>query len=830
MEIVTSWQLNRQFKFCSGKGSFMSKNSIIKSIDRENRSLVELAVRCRLITPEQQHAILEELLKELQVDSDFSVLTIFRRRNYISQTNIDFLFIVQDHLALKILDKTFGKLAIANRLTSLEMVEKALDLQSKLFRETRENKLIGEILVANEDISRADRTAVLLTQDRIKDEFLAEAFNELAKSELERIEINKRFGVIAVKNGHVSIHEINQALRQQKLEVKQGNERRYLGEILKEFFQLTEEAVIAILREQKEYEKQRLNLEKALYQYNSEIRMNQKLGQIFEYRISNTKLEAFVVMRSETLGEISPYNLKNWIMLAGIKFSIVDESEIKAFLSTGNKGEEFLIAQGYPPEQGVDGSLEFFFDTEYHLKEVDGDSGPVPFVRKGEIIARRTPHIEGKPGRDVFGNIILQDKVNPCFLGKGKGVELLGDISYVAAIDGNPVLYRERTLFVTPSILDPPLMKIKGDLDSDTLDNYNSCNLEIMGKVCHDGLVTCNHLTVWENVLGEVITSGDVEIKGSLGEGFSPLKPSRKQALVEAQGNVLVSGKMENAKIVTRGSVQAPGADVISCVILAQRGMFLKNVYSSGSGSSILRIGRHETGRMVEISQLLDYKEQRLRSLRYEDKLKALEKELSCQMKLQEEYEERQSALSFLRKMLLNNNIQTETDLSKLLINTKADMDFPRGSRAHEFLNDVVQRFGSVAQNQKQEAVEHLLKKHSEMCRGAVNLTQQLKTDLQATISVIEQSMAVAWEEIKSLEKETADLRLEKDFFSLNQEKGFKPFTPEIKVRNKIEQGTIIKGERSSLVIGQTMYGVKLKEVQDQETGRTAIVVQGYFE
>jgi uncharacterized protein (DUF342 family) len=802
----------------------------ITTIDKENRNLVELALRCKLISPEQEQTILTELIQELQTNPGFSVLNIFRRHDYLSHRDIDFLFAVQDHPEIKRLDKRFGKLAIANRFTDYDNVEKALDFQEKHFAKTQEHKLIGEILLANQAITLAHCTAVLLTQDRIKDESLAEAMNHLAGSELEWIAINKRFGVIAVKNGYVTIQEINQALKQQKTEAEQGEPRRYLGEILKEAFALTDQDVIAILLEQKEYETQRLNLEKSLHLYHSEIKMNQRLGRLFEYRIPRTKLEAFVVKKSELMEEISVHNFQNWIKLAGIRFGIVQDREIQTFLLDGKPGEEFLIAQGDPPVQGVDGSLEFFFDTGYDSRENDGEAGTVPFVKKGELIARRTPHTEGTPGRDVFGNVIAPDKVTPCYLGKGTGVESADDLTYVAAIDGNPALYRERTLFVTPLVMAPPLRRIEGDVPGDTVDDHKYCNLEILGSIGHGAFVACNRLTVGQHVLGRVVASGSVEIKGSIGEGITQMNVAMGLADIEAQGNVVVSRNIENAKIVTKGCFQATGADVISSVILARGGIVLKNVYSNGKSASLLRIGRHETDRLVELNQLLDHKAQSLRSLKYEEELEGMMDRFQHQVKVQEEYGEQQSALGVLRSMLESADIKSPVALDDLLGNYKGILGFTRGSMAHQFLNGIVERFATVPLELKRQEIQSLLDKQSGMYRAAVDATQRLKADNQANMSVIDQRMAGSAREIETLEKEIADLSLEKDFFLMDQEKGFLPFSPEIKVKNMIEQGTIVKGERSSLVIDRTMYGVKLQEVRVPGSEETTFVIQGYFE
>ena len=200
------------------------------------------------------------------------------------------------------------------------------------------------------------------------------------------------------------------------------------------------------------------------------------------------------------------------------------------------------------------------------------------------------------------------------------------------------------------------------------------------------------------------------------------------------------------------------------------------------------------------------------------------------QVKVQEEYEAQQSALGFLRSMLEGADIKTPARLDDLVINFKGILGFSRGAKAHQLLNGIVERFATFPLEQKQKAVQALLEKNSGMYRAAVNATQRLEADYQANLSVIEQRMASSGKEIKTLEEEIADLSVEKDFFLMEQEKGFLPFSPEIKVKNKLEQGTIVKGERCSLVIQRTMYGVKLQEVKAPDSEKTTIKIQGYFE
>jgi hypothetical protein len=181
---------------------------------------------------------------------------------------------------------------------------------------------------------------------------------------------------------------------------------------------------------------------------------------------------------------------------------------------------------------------------------------------------------------------------------------------------------------------------------------------------------------------------------------------------------VVAAKDIENAAIITNGRFQAQGGNVISSTILAQRGIFLKNVRSGmGSGNEgacTLTIGRHETGELAEISKSLD---------------------------------------------------QTKKNLATLYLRRKRE------------------------------------------------IADQDEID-----------------QIKDLEIRVESLTIKRDFLLMKKERGFLPFSPEIKIKNMLEKGTIIKGECSSLLIEQTMYGVKLHEEEWDSPKKTRIVIQGYFE
>lgn len=65
------------------------------------------------------------------------------------------------------------------------------------------DKKIGDSLVENKAICESDRISILLTQNRIKDEQILEAFNDLGETQIQKDAVKKRFGVLSIKKESV---------------------------------------------------------------------------------------------------------------------------------------------------------------------------------------------------------------------------------------------------------------------------------------------------------------------------------------------------------------------------------------------------------------------------------------------------------------------------------------------------------------------------------------------------------------------------------------------------------------------------------------------------
>jgi len=804
-------------------------------ISKRNSHILGLALKCRLITVEQEKKILSQLIEKQQNTPDYSIVKLFREEDYLSEANIDFLFAVKQHLKLKMLDKRFGELGVANKLIRPENVKKALDLQSEIFKKTNESRLIGDILLEQEEITKATKASILLSQDRVKDELLAEAINDIASTKMEKISVNMRFGAIAVKKGFITITQLNQALQVQKDEGISKNNQRYLGEILKELFGLSDKDLTYILKIQKELEKQRLSLEKALSQYNLEENINKRLGKIFEYRFSRNKLEAYIRIAENLLEEILVSDILNWLKSIGIRFGICDEQSIKDFITKGVKGSEIKIAKGYLPTDPVNESMEFLFDTKINNDPANQNSPRLSFVKKGDVLARITPHQEGNPGKDVCGFTIPPQKYEIIPLGSGKGVVKKGLI-FFADTDGNPVLFKNRTLFVTHRDQEHPVEHFSGHVRTDLGKKYQSANLTVDGNIEKDGRVTCHKLIVKGDVRGQIHATGNVQIKGDVGENTGMKIPN---PVISSHGDIIVNKTIANSVIITSKMLKAPNSDLISSQVFAFQDIILKNIYSKKSSPTILQIGKKPDLEGDAINQSIDEQKKVLNKLLHEDDLVKINHWFDDKIKVQNDFLEQQNILKQILELLEDKTLEKFKTLElKIRAFTLKPGDQENNNNQNilkttdlkPFIAELIKDTRKLSLKDLKIHVEETLDIKFGMYRAAVNATQRHKNEYNAQKDFILKKVEKLRPEITKQEQKIDDLYKKKDFLKLSESNLSLPVSPAIRVKNQIEKTTVIKGKKSAMALKETIYGIKLFEQQKSAAEKPQIVIEGFYD
>lgn len=807
-----------------------------KNIQKENQSLISLAVKCKFISARQEQEILSLLIEIYHRDPGFHVVNIFRERKILTQEKIDFLISLRSHLKTKMLDKKFGEIGVSNRFVSPKNVEEALFFQDDYFRKNQKSKKIGDILVEKKQLSQSNKTAILLTQDRIQDHFLEQAIYDIATSEMEKMTINKRFGAIAVKYGFITIEQLNQALKYQKKEQASGKTKQYLGSILQDLFQLKDEDILYILKIQQQIEKERLSLGKAVMRYQSEISSCRRLNELFDFTIAKDKMEVILHRKKESFQGIALNHFHNWLKLNGIRAGLISDELVNTFLTESEPGDSLKIARGTPCTPPIDETVQFFFDIAISHDKIETPGNP---VKKGQILAGLTPHENGRPGVNVLGHTILPPNPRMHNVMGGFGVEKKG-LTFIACQDGIPLLFNQRTLFVEPYVKNRKTEVLTGHIQTDTGKTYQDVNLKIEGNIETKGTVSCHNLTILGNILGRADASGDIEIKGETGENESFARASDYRTVVIARGCVKVTKNITQTRVVSSKDILAPQSSVFFSELHARETIVLKNVHSSLEQPSVLQIGSIPNLKVERINRLIDEETAVLRTLQKQDAFDTLALALKNKRKTQNDYLEKRNILNYLIKICDADTLKHISSLEQKIQvyepneDTGVSEDNPpklsNNEDSLDYMEEVLEQIKGLPLDRQKHHLIQSLTDVSHCYRTAVGETHRYTLENNARQKFLMKEIARKQPEIDKQKKKIEALMIEKDFFLLQEKPPVISVKPMIRVRNMVEKNTLVKGKHTSMVIKDSIYGVRIREVKNVKTDSFEIVIDGYYD
>jgi hypothetical protein len=279
--------------------------------------------------------------------------------------------------------------------------------------------------------------------------------------------------------------------------------------------------------------------------------------------------------------------VRELVVAKGLRFAINWET-IRSSILACNTARKALtgveIARGRRPSDEIPARLEI---EPSLLKRESSESlqaqtvdfkaiSPFRFVRKGDILGRITPRIEGVAGIDVMGAVVAYGKAPADSPKGGKNTLVQGD-TIVAQCDGRFVS-GEESFWVSE------VLEISGDVD------YSTGHIDFPGdvivqgqikqgfKVKAGGSLTCAKLID----ASEISCGGDLETgQGILGRMQGTVKVGGKvrakfieNCYVESGGDVLVNTGCLNSVINTLGAVvTGPKGVIIGGKLYAQKGV-----------------------------------------------------------------------------------------------------------------------------------------------------------------------------------------------------------------------------------------------------------------
>lgn len=322
----------------------------------------------------------------------------------------------------------------------------------------------------------------------------------------------------------------------------------------------------------------------------------------------------------------------------------IDESVIDSFFEDRKYCTNYVIARGSLPEEGKSAVVEYFFNTDPKAKPTVNEDGSVDFFhlntinhcKAGDMLAKLTPAVPGKPGKDVTGRVIPPHDVKTSKLHFGRRIR------YEKAEDGTEAIYSEvngHVSLVGSDVFVSDVLEVENvDIATGNID-YNG-SVQINGNVCSNFSVKAKgNVDIRGVVEGATVEAGGniVIVRGMNGMGKGVLKAGGnvvakflESANVEADGDVTCNSIMHST-VSCRGEVTATGKRgfIAGGKVCAVKRITVKNLGSPMGADTIVEVGTDPKvkAQFLELNKKASEAEKILRSLEpillnFDDKIK----------------------------------------------------------------------------------------------------------------------------------------------------------------------------------------------------------------
>lgn len=286
-----------------------------------------------------------------------------------------------------------------------------------------------------------------------------------------------------------------------------------------------------------------------------------------------------------------------------INYGII-EKNIDLYL----KGRQFctnlLVAKGLPIEEGKSAQIVYHFKTDGIAKPKINEDGSVDFhdlgninhVKKGDVLAEKIPMNLGKPGKDVTGAEIRQNKVKDAILKHGKNITVSSDgLQMTSDVDGHVSLAND-TVFVSntyevPADVGPSTGDIEYDGNVTVKGNVlTGFSVKAQGDIVVNGVVEGAYLEAGGNIILrngiQGMKRGVLKAKGEIVTKFI------ENATVETESTIKTDAIM-HSKVVARGDILATGKRglIIGGEVRSGSNISLKTAGSTMGTSTVLEVG-----------------------------------------------------------------------------------------------------------------------------------------------------------------------------------------------------------------------------------------------
>ncbi len=642
---------------------------------------------------------------------------------------------------------------------------------------------------------------------------------------LQLKEKSKKFGSIAVKMGFATQQDVDNALQKQHMAFKKSKIKKTIGNILVDSKIITPAEKNAIIAEQAKLSSKKRSVASKNKQKNEkkneyapETANKQKLQKKQEIQeahvpitpsgnpdvdiiISEDSMEAWVKLPDDTSRKITLEKIKNEIHKKGIKFGIYNNSLLQSKINAEKKF--FLAARGQFPAVHKNKLIKYLFNNGHETDLISG-SDPLEksedfirtektdLVRKGKTIARLDAGDTDSNGRDLFGR-----RIDELFYGDhaphvfrcGRGaVASHDDIKAFAGRSGYPFLSIEKKLYVLSfiNILED------ADLKFGPIEDFSNINVKgtLTGAfpVKAGGIkareIRETRLYALKDIAAEIgITNARIITQGNVHARYI------HNSTIEAFGDVIVEHEIIDSTIICSGKCKAVKSRIIASKISAKQGIICAGAGSDPTEACILMAGRED-----HIINEAD---------RIEETIELIKKEMT-------DLEKKKDII----KSQINNVFKKMTDLKLFYDRAKKEMSEIDNAPGKDFsISDKDSYIKTM------ELRDNLDKKMASIINSLKGLNNK-----KSAMEIKKHDIVKQIKKIKPIiEKKIIEKKI--DMENLFQWAEKTHAVPEITIKGRLAQGTIIKGLFSSLTTKKEYKNVKILEIPGSETEYTASTI-----
>lgn len=616
--------------------------------------------------------------------------------------------------------------------------------------------------------------------------------------------IDKKFAVLVARNHLVSETIIVKALDVQKEAFKKGV-LKSVGDILIEANHLTEGQRSLLIeklngmkcsdlfndvddekRENLAPGKELLTAEQAGNSHERDLKRRIALV------VSNNGLRADVHIPGGLQKKPELSEIKAIVRDQGLHFGVISDQDIENHLSKYDEEPySFVVAFGIHSLPARDAVIRIFFINDYlnpgritdHGTIDFKDRGAVPFVKSGVVIAEKIPGVDGKPGNDVYGNIIPSELANDQPLKSGPGTALSdNNLKIIATMDGQPLMTVHGEVTVMREL------HIPGDVD------YTTGNIIFNGSIIVKGSINPGFIIKGGNLIAkdvngaEIDVVGNIEISGGIidsvlraGGGVHAMHMAGTK--VDAYGDVIVKKAVIDCKIRTSGAFAGEGVHVISSLVSAKKGILAKQIGTDVSQACTLRVG------------ISDHTEKKVRYFREE--IEEKKKELEKEQKRMEGYQAEQK--QFHKKIMEQVQVEDGINQQKKIIEDRLSAMKDQADISENELKQIKQleeRLGTCAAEYKkmEKQVDEFFRHQDLLTDYILELQSQCESYVNEIVN-----LNIKIKEVRAWDKKSPPLA-------------------QIKVNREIFSHTSINGPNSMLIVKETCRNVTIREIRHTDS------------